>query len=315
MKKCFFWVLVLIATSLVVISCGSDNEENKEIIIDQEIDYDKISKYDDEFVKYFDKYSYQLGIEDLWMEKTEIDDWAYTGNLIVFSGFKDERVWVSVFDTINKNKKIEYLDKNAFDRKITIYQGYGEYKDYEIESIKAHVLPLQKGFVLYIEKFYSGAHFYDVIYDGEIIISNYKRYVEYPPIPWYDNTFCFDGCVYNTRGDVLLEYGVSFNPRGSIFIPVSETDFISWGYSTRDVNGRIFRASLGWEGYLRMEKWQYTPKFLQSNDRVTITLSNMEGEIFTFIYDIVHYDGTKQKYQVKININGEGLNDVVPIEL
>lgn len=306
MKKVFTAVLLLVAFNLV--SCGDDDPDSEPV--QQIITDSNIYIQDSLCLRYFGKGYSEMNVDELRMLGEYVPEYGSSlKSWVSFSGFKDNKRWTVIFEKDSRKKILEYQDKEDFNRMQSIYLGYGESMEVEVTDIYSRIIPMSDGYVLHLKHRCDNQYNYtELFYNGSSFF-NQKGNIEI--YPWYNNTFWYDRTVFNLKGEVrfTLDDSVPMSLVRGFYLPLNETECISWIHENKIC--RIDFQKLWFE----TEVWTYQLPNVSSNDRISISLTNVENDILTFVYDILHYDGSKEKKQVKININGEDLDKVVPIDI
>jgi len=310
MKK--FFLLLLMPLCMYVTSCGDGDEisnEGPSQILQESLSTSDIFK-DSICQVYFGKGYNEMNVEELKVLGENVPEYGSSVKAWVsFSGFKDNKRWTTVFDRDTRKQLLEYQDKEVFCRKQSIYLGYGESQVVEVSAIYSRIIPLKDGYLLHLFNqcgdFNGYSGYSELFYNGDSIFQQRSNIQIYP---WFNNTFIYNKNIFNLKGEGIYSFKDDISLSRGLYLPISSYECISWD------SNNIKRQDLS-EGYYCREQWSYALPNSYDNDRISISLTNVENDILTFVYEIVHYDGSKEKKQVKLNINGEDLDKVIPVDI
>ena len=211
----------------------------------------------------------------------------------------------------------EYIGEEVYDRNKQIYQGYGEYENIYVECFYfGKLLTTNWGYVFVPSLQTSSSIMPDLFIckDGKMKrldtpSNNIELY------NWYEDSFLVYEhtivyTIYSSAGELILQQSKKRDPAhpdpfwsGNI-VPISYSSYIwteRWGWGDGSASLRIRRYDLN--SYLTSPLWQQEVANIPSSSKVTWILLDNETEIWTYMIDILHYDGSKQQIKFSININ------------
>lgn len=245
---------------------------------------------------------------------TDLPEEEYT----LLTGFKDEKAWIRIYNNNTDNKSMqEYIGEEVYDRNKQIYQGYGEYENIYVECFYfGKLLTTNWGYVFVPSLQTSSSIMPDLFIckDGKMKrldtpSNNIELY------NWYEDSFLVYEhtivyTIYSSAGELILQESKKRDPAhpdpfwsGNI-VPISYSSYIwteRWGWGDGSASLRIRRYDLN--SYLTSPLWQQEVANIPSSSKVTWILLDNETEIWTYMIDILHYDGSKQQIKFSININ------------
>lgn len=288
MKKLLFKVCTVIICSLFLCSCEKDAlEDPNDLIKQQQKDF----------------YGYNV------KDKSNIDVTSLIsielGDSTFLTGFKDNKMWITLFDKQTKEQLQEWNGSETIERIIKIDKGYGEY---DIFNIGKFILNLEKtdwGFVSTIEYIRETDGYLlssnDVINKDMLFLKNKQIiYIQAPTINinnpnWYKGSIVISQVdtiiVLSANGENICELN-SIPHRDNNIYPVSYTD----GLNLTESN-YISRFNFSNNKYV----WK-TSLDIESNARKTVTILDKDDKQWTFLFDVVNYDGNKQQVKFSVDI-------------
>lgn len=237
------------------------------------------------------------------------------------TGLKDEKLVVSVYDKDNRSTKRWYSD-TPIDRTLNIHQGYGEYKTYEVDSIRLeNILATEWGYVaeqIYIAKDVqeSGT---EILQGGIYILNNQggiNLYEEsdnydYSYINWHEGSVLLYGTPYDSTGSCVI-----VSPEGKTIMSFVNPDlyrFISPNGNTEPISYEeaiILNHSFELSRYNAKEnetQWIALVDVLYENmqpDALLMTsVESKNGNIWRYKCDILYYDGSTRQVFFNVNID------------
>lgn len=266
----------------------------------------------------------------------DIRDYECTGyfhwwNTHHFSGLKNNHLWISSYDGTTKEKLWEWTDSRFFDRKRTVYIGYGEYKDIEISSITTYgACAKNKIFVASVRFEGSESYYEDYILfktaTGALkeIKNDYRRLYmgrndfrlhdinmyNAHVTDWYKESVFVGNCCYNDMGDTIYVRQADLVVSNSFRLikgkPISYEETIVVDHQQSSLTASNFN--------LRTNKtiWETNhnlPFKIFSNTRTKYTLLDNSTNIWKYKLDLLYYDGTKKEYIFYLNIDNGTISD------
>lgn len=288
MKKLLFKVCTVIICSLFLCSCGKDAlEDPNDLIKQQQKDF----------------YGYNV------KDKSNIDVTSLIsielGDSTFLTGFKDNKMWITLFDKQTKEQLQEWNGSETIERTIKIDKGYGEY---DIFNIGKFILNLEKtdwGFVSTIEYIRETDSYLltsnDVINKDMLFLKDKQIiYIQAPSIKinnpnWYKGSIVISQVdtiiVLSANGEKICKLN-SIPHRDNNIYPVSYTD----GLNLTESN-YISRFNFSNNKYV----WK-TSLDIESNARKTVTVLDKDDKQWRLQFDVVNYDGSKQQVKFSVDI-------------
>lgn len=288
MTKKLFKVFTAIICSLLLSSCGKDALEDPNDLIKQQ---------QKDFYGYNVKDKSNIDVTSL--VATELRDSTF------LTGFKDNKMWITLFDKQTKEQLQEWNATKTIERTIKIDKGYGEY---DIFNIGKFILNLEKtdwGFVSTIEYIRETDGYLlssnDVINKDMLFLKDKQLiHIQAPSIKinnpnWYKGSIVISQVdtiiVLSANGEKICELN-SIPHRDNNIYPVSYTD----GLNLTESN-YISRFNFSNNKYV----WK-TSLDIESNARKTVTILDKDDKQWTFQFDVVNYDGSKQQVKFSVDI-------------
>lgn len=299
----------LLATSLLVAvcaglsSCGGDDFDStpmETLPTEPSI----LEKMDKAFTEYIGDYS-----------NITCRDYQEGESSILFAGLKNQRLWFAEYEkTDAKGIKLEWTDIEKTDTIQQLYKGYGEYETLYVK----YVAPLyyKETSTGNIVTFNIGGRF------QTIFTSNHKAkrtQLQYDwtkngvACSWYKESVFIAGCCYSHEGDTIYiaKSTPNFDGYGNIvgitLVSYEEGIELSGQY----INRRSFK-----EGKIVWGTYILPPFDVSSDAKRSYTLLDNTTNIWEYQCEVTFYDGTKNNFTFKINIdNGKIINNVTSITL
>lgn len=282
----------LLATSLVVAlsmgvsSCGEDElDRMPSTSLDEETLFNKTDKLFSEYIKDYSNIKCRYGLQG--------------ESSVLLSGLKDNHLWFSEYDAASKQLKSEWTDIEKTDTILNIYKGYGDY-----ETVKLNYV---------VPAFYKKTSTGDIVtlklngYNQTIFTfnkqskrtelqSDYQKNVA--ANDWYAESVFIGNCCYSSEGDTL-------------YIAKKEPDLIQGKYIDAELIS--YEEGLKFSGNF-ISKYNYkeaksiwstniVPPFeVPSDAKRNYTVIDNSTNIWKYKVDVTFYDGTKEEYTFKINI-------------
>lgn len=239
------------------------------------------------------------------------------GDTTVLWGFRNDKIWIGLFNKQTKEQLIEWTSDKTVIRDITIDKGYGEFENIHIDKFGLWSMEYTPfGFIgrtSYGEKridwiLINGNNMilYPTTIENEIYLPNgYKM--------WYKNSVILAMKAVSSNNHyiavvspetgkdicILQDYPQSEMP------PLSYTDGLSFNQSYIEGNTGLYECIIRKNHETGEEVWK-TPitqlKDIKSDARKTITVLNKDDKQWTFQFDVVNYDGSKQQVKFSVDI-------------
>jgi hypothetical protein len=281
--------------------------------------------------EFYDKYCYGYKVADTTnlsvLGKNVIDEKIY------LSGIRNKKLWIGKFDVNTKEQLFEFLDSEELPNKKHL--GFGEYEDFHIDKsditkyiegedfniIKVNVFDSEKN--PYYNPLSSGSRWKTslLIFDNDKSGKRYE-YIEFDRVnlmEWYDNSYLENIDItkkeesslttcFNQYGDTILTGRANFLSE-DVF-PISFTHFILY-----EIKGHLEHGNL--LPYLTLEldsialptptnpRWRtYLCAVEDWDSKITsVNIVNKQGDMWRFKFEILNRSGSRQSYEVNININ------------
>ena len=262
---------------------------------------------------------------------TSVSYKEFDGNFI-YSGFKeDDKIWAAL---INPQKKIieEWNGNEKYERNLSIYLGYGEYRYYFIkllfENSSTVIQKTPWGYVIAPAFKKDGTLFqsdYLFLNNGKAkTLHNNSGQTSVYWCNWYEGSILFcdythndagsdyftNTLIYSPEAELTAEY---YNPTATPYIPIpsEHTSITPLSY-----NEFICDNQPGYHGYKYFEIgryklgetfssiiWEKAIKIAPFESRCSYQAANKSGNMWLYVVDVLHFDGTKE--QIKLNVNIE----------
>lgn len=239
---------------------------------------------------------------------------------IAFSGRTDEnKLWIATFEKSTKKKIVQWTEDSPLPTEITIDLGYGESRKYDINQYGLRTYPVynQKNMTFILTGISSSggvavSHLYflkDNRLQKKITSSGFmgdgSDTLFERIYGWHNNSVMVKThtkytCYSETGAEIF-----SFTNDGYLFD--DKLDPVNY-YEAID-----FRSAVGNHSAKRVDLnnnkiiWESRTSAisdLPSNVRVdNVTLTNKQGDMWTYLIDYTLYDGTKGKKEIKMDIN------------
>lgn len=230
------------------------------------------------------------------------------GDSTFLAGFKRDKAWVGLYDANRKLLK-EWISPNKFERTIKRYTGYGEYEEIYVEYIlqisgygsSCSISETNWGYTVLSPLGESGR------WHGLFLLNESNVYFYCPESGGIDNVGeWFDESILVGRDSPIVRKVIS--PKGELIVnlkyfkdgePISYTDIVS--YQSESTSHYMVRSDLK-EG---KEIWKTKIDKLdniQSDAKVTHTITQKNGQIWTYHYEVVNFDGSKESFDFSINL-------------
>jgi len=227
---------------------------------------------------------------------------------VLFGLKENNRLWVGVCDSENDILE-EWSSTDVFQRNRRIDLGYGEYKDFTIEKIASQNNPLKTDWGYAVAPvYYDNSENNQTSYNGDLFLLNRGAIFNYTPglkvassepqiHNWYNGSVLF----------YLWPFSFVVSPEGkeiesfdswvtNVFKILSYTDVIN-AYSGT-VNRYNYKKD---ESVWFVNAYDYIS--IQSDARVTPTITDKDANTIIYELDIVNRDGSRQSFKCEININ------------
>lgn len=261
------------------------------------------------------------------IDVTSIETAAQLGDSVFLTGFKNNRIWIALFNEQTKEQLQEWNGTEVLERTIKIDKGYGEY---EIFNITGYRLQLEKtvwGFVSTIEYLQktNGLLTSSDIINKDILFLNGDKIITYslnnPSIVnhcWFQESIIASSYEYGSDGK---NYVIS--PNGKKLAELKEVpdkewyiDFIPVSY-TEDIGliqANIYPNNEEIGQYTRIRKRDHSAaktiwstdilslKNLEDNARINASILEQNNPIWKYQIDITNYDGSKQQVIFTVDV-------------
>lgn len=327
MTKMLFKVCTVMICSLFLFSCEKDKFG------------DAIESYS--LMDYYEQIKNKAGIEVESLECANPNNGSLStsssiecanGDTTVLWGFRNNKIWIGLFNKQTKEQLIEWTSDKAVNRDITIDKGYGEFENVHIDKFDFSFMKYTPfGFIS--EPFYVyGIDEKKTIMKDWILINGNnmvlypttienKIYRPYQYEIWYKNSIILHmrAVSGNEFTDSYIAV-VSLETGKDIYIlqdypqsgyadfevqPLSYTDGLSFNQSYIAGNTGLYECIERMNYETGKEVWK-TPitqlKDIKNNARKTITVLNKDDKQWTFQFDVVNYDGSKQQVKFSVDI-------------
>lgn len=239
-------------------------------------------------------------------------------------GIKNKKIWYAIIE----NNKIteEYIGEEDFNSNRNVHIGYGEYIDFNIERfVFDKTIKTEWGFVLspqYIDlqKNDWNRLCLDILICDNGLIKRINAPESFSLLNWYEDSFMVfkfgNGArgtyfIYSKYGDLLLKENyneLSFTTpifTSSYIFPISLNEYL-WTdlRASSDNSYNIFIRKYKLENSPTEAIWQQdvlTVYSLENKPSVVWNLLDKNNNVWSFLLNIVTYDGKKQEYQFNID--------------
>ena len=233
------------------------------------------------------------------------------GDSVTISGLKSKHLWFAHFNQSNKKKLFEWEDMKETDTIQQIHEGYGEYEQLIIQKVNLNYYKkTSTGDIVQLNYLgYSGISGYQTIFTSN---GNTKRTSiqtmgdgNTRPRDWYKESIFIQDCCFSHEGDTI--YVAKEVPYRSENIQV---DFISYKEGIQFYKNNS--PSMHRYNYqeANSEWWIMLDNLdVPANAKISYTILDRSTNIWEYKVDVTSYDGTKQVFTFKINIdNGKLIN-------
>lgn len=312
-------------------SCGKDYLDKSP---EETVDMGGSNDLEDTYSKYINDY-----------ENITCQSFGNYGNdTITFTGLTAKGyLIINLFQKDTKTKVFDWVDNIKTDTIYEVHNGYGEYEEVKINSIKMPFIQFHskqnKDFIAMLH--FNGSQ---VLKRALFVNGVHSKITDCLPnwmqtfIPnWYNNKTCFiHDCCYTFTGDTIYtikygeyekninEYGsrIATNGYGSFqyqFEQISSEEAIGAGIDIDTFNSsyalRIARINYRtsqnvWGGQRHIN----LPFDYEANAKLSYSLANKSSDIWECKVNITYYSGTKKDYTFSINIEtGTIIGEELPI--
>ncbi len=233
---------------------------------------------------------------------------TYEGNSYFFTGWQNDKLRVDVYDESTKETN-NWISETAFDKTLSVHQGYGEYITHKIDSVRlSNVLSLDWGYVGSLtyrtDKGIVNKDLLILNNQGDIILKELENnsYISYRG--WYNNSFLIQDSniwtVISPDGEEILnvedDYFYSINHLEPIsydeLIKIKDSYSNEWTISRYNLRNQTTR----WE-----TKLDVLSANMESDAKLSATI-HKNGNIWQYQCDILYYDGSTRQVSFTINI-------------
>lgn len=230
---------------------------------------------------------------------------------VTISGLKSKHLWFAHFEKSSKKKLFEWEDVEETDTIQQIHKGYGEYEQLTIKAVEPkHYSKTSTGNIVQLG-YYSqeGTRGYQTIFTSggktkRTAIQEMGN-VDVRPRDWYKESIFIQDCCFSHEGDTI--YVAKEVPYRSENIQV---DFISYKEGIQFYKNsspsmhRYNYQEANSEWWIMLDNLD-----VPANGKVSYTILDRSTNIWEYKVDVTSYDGTKQVFTFKINIdNGKLIN-------
>lgn len=236
---------------------------------------------------------------------------SWNGDSVTISGLKSKHLWFAHFDESSKKMLYEWEDVEETDTIQQIHKGYGEYEQFIIQRVNVNYYKKTgTGDIVQLNYFgYSGISGCQTIFTsgGKTKRTSIQEIgnVDVRPRDWYKESIFIQDCCFSHEGDTI--YVAKEVPYRSGNIQV---DFISYKEGIQFYKNSS--PSMHRYNYqeAKSEWWIMLDNLdVPANGKVNYTILDKSTNIWEYKVDVTSYDGTKQVYTFKINIdNGKLIN-------
>lgn len=313
MTKKLFKVFTAIICSLILFSCEKDKLGDSIESYSLMDYYEQIKNkegIDIKSLQCVNQYSNRQGeISDITSFDPNIE--CINGDTTILWGFRNNKIWIGLFKRNTKEQLIEWTSNNAIDRNMAIDKGYGEFEYVHIDKLKIHLLKYTSFGFIYSFCYICG----DNILNGCSVLLNGTNSFLYPnPIHgykiWYGNSIISSKNVisFDTGKDICILQDYPQSGYADFEVqPLSYTDGLSFdqSYVSIEENGGLYECIIRKNYETGKDIWK-TPitqlKNIESNARKTVTILDKDDKQWTFQFDVVNYDGSKQQVKFSVDI-------------
>lgn len=219
-----------------------------------------------------------------------------------YIGFIEGKVWIGIYD---QNEDIqEIIGADIFERNRKVHIGYGEYDEFNIQGIRVNNLVKSDwGYA------FQPSYFTDngIRYNCDLFLINKGQLIF---VPFTYNSYDFNNRLRNWFNEsILVTKRYVFSSAGKLIIELSE-------YTVQDSDEPVsykdvIRFDSWGNKFLRYdcvenrEVWNTEidkPENIQPNARITMTLLEKKGQIWSYRYNIVNEDGSKSEFKFNLNV-------------
>lgn len=246
----------------------------------------------------------------------------YNEDSTFLTGFKNEKLWVALFNEHTNEQLHEWNGTEAFDRTIDIDLGYGKHDVFKTTGFscdivkddffnKSRLVKTSWGFVVpphYLKENGEKVKKDVFLLNGENI---FTYMTEKGPIlhhySWYQNSIVIDDFVVSPEGIDLVELNIS-NSLDEV-IPISYTAGLYF-QSNRDHEYPEDYVSIGCysytEGYSTDQPvwWKPIPSLrgLERDPQISIVVLEQKNTIWKMSVDVLNYSGSKRQSVFTVNV-------------
>ena len=232
------------------------------------------------------------------------------GDSYFLTGFQNDKLRIDVYDE-NTGKTKNWISETAFDKTLSIHQGYGEYINYNIDSVRiSDILPMDWGYVTdltYIVDDRISEIDKDLLIlndQGNIILMETEKHPYISYRSWYNNSFLIQDSniwtVISPDGEEILNVEDDYFSNIGNFEPISYDEIIKikasysdeWIISLYNLRDQTTR----WE-----TKLDVLSANMESDAKLSATI-HKNGNIWQYQCDILYYDGNTRQVSFTINI-------------
>lgn len=233
------------------------------------------------------------------------------GDSTFLSGFKDDKIWFGMYNTDKKLLK-EWISNNKFERTIIYDAGYGEIKEIYVDCIFA-LGNLNK--VVFLEKDWGYALSSPLslalpAYNpkGLFLLNDDNVYFYFDKggfsdvVDWFNGSLLIPGRVIMSLKGELIE-NISYV---SNYYNYDKKDAVTYTEIVHYVDrGAYYHYMVRSDLKEGKEIWKTKIDKLdniQSDAKVTHTITQKNGQIWTYHYEVVNFDGSKESFDFSINV-------------
>lgn len=273
------------------------------------------------FEEYYNKYCFGFKVKDTSNLKVMGKSYLITNEDTTYLiGTKDNKLWISRFNTSTKECFDEFICKDEFNLKKDIHLGYGEYKNIEIKIITVKDFYVtNNGFASRLEL---NQEIKDYIISNDGYIKEYlllDRFTDDESLfKWYNNSFicridayanpinadaytCFDdkgNILFVQKSNLYIEKNISYPLNYKVFANFYQM------YNWDEENPRPCISVCKYELKEDNNYKKFDLHILSSEkDVFTVCFHGIKNNSFDFSINIIEYSGNKYTKRFILDIN------------
>lgn len=240
--------------------------------------------------------------------------YEFTDNDLRVAGIKSGRLWVSMFNQVDKECVFTFVDDEVFKSQRIFNKGYGEFETIDLKMnglIVDNISSYKRLYVGYetgkVDMFIINQQddcIYKVLAGNNILFADlYPWFEDYLIIRSYENNFVDVYCI-SSKGEKIFNMDINCLNLISEIEPISikEGVHIERGHNEHYNGSYRINIETGqkiWETNIYYDD-------IQDNAKVAIERTRKEGNDWYYVLNITNYDGSKETRNFKISIeNGE----------